>query len=33
MEKKSSRLPNLIALGSVVAIGWIALTLGAAFAG
>lgn len=33
MEKKTARLPNLIALGAIIAVGWIALTLGSAFAG
>ena len=32
MEQKRTRLPNYLALGAVVAVGWIALTLGAAFA-
>lgn len=33
MEKNYGNLTGVVALGAIVAVGWIALTLGAAFAG
>lgn len=33
MEKKNVNLNGVLAIGAIVAVGWLALTLGAAFAG